>query len=85
MFHAPGAPPAPLPPNAHVPNSFQWRHLENSADQLVMSSLHQLADPPSHYQKPVISTLYRLYKLIAPVSKPTDADQNRLFVSLDTL
>jgi dimethylaniline monooxygenase (N-oxide forming) len=52
-----------------------WRYLKEAADQKVVSSFPQLADPPPHYQKPVISAPYRPYKLIAPVSKSDDATQ----------
>jgi hypothetical protein len=53
-----------------------WKYFNEAAVQKVVSSSPQLADPPSHYQKPVISAPYRLYKLIAPVSKSADATQD---------
>jgi dimethylaniline monooxygenase (N-oxide forming) len=52
------------------------KYFNEAAVQKVVSSSPQLADPPSHYQKPVISAPYRLYKLIAPVSKSADATQD---------
>jgi hypothetical protein len=57
-----------------------WKHLANAADKKVVSSFPQLAKPPPHYQKPATSTPYRLYKLIAPMSKACDVAQNRSIV-----
>jgi dimethylaniline monooxygenase (N-oxide forming) len=58
----------------------QWKHLHSSADQKVLTCFPQLANPPAHYLKPVTSAPYRLYKLIAPISKSEDAKKDRSIV-----
>ena len=56
-----------------------WAELNAHADQKVLSSFPQLADPPSHYHKPVTRTPYRLYKQIAPLSD-IDATRSIVFI-----
>ncbi len=46
----------------------QWAQLEKEADQKVLEQFPQLANPPSYYKKPTLTTPYRLYKGIAPLS-----------------
>ena len=64
-------------PHESSPEAKPWAALEAAADQKVLSSFPQLANPPPHHQKPVKETPYRLYKHIAPLS---DIDESRSIV-----
>lgn len=46
----------------------KWARLQREADQKVLTHFPQLGNPPDHYQAPIQSTPYRLYKGIAPLS-----------------
>lgn len=46
----------------------KWAELQKEADQKVLSHFPQLGNPPAHYQAPIQSTPYRLYKGIAPLN-----------------
>ena len=58
-----------------------WTQLEAAADQKVLASFPQLADPPAHYHKPVKLTPYRLYKHVAPLCDADDTTGSRSIVS----
>jgi dimethylaniline monooxygenase (N-oxide forming) len=65
--------------------NLHWNQLDTAADQKVLASFPQLAHPPLYYQKSTLSTPYRLYKLIAPISKSDDTTADRSLFSLAIL
>lgn len=46
----------------------KWARLQEEADQKVLTHFPQLGNPSDHYQAPIQSTPYRLYKCIAPLN-----------------
>jgi dimethylaniline monooxygenase (N-oxide forming) len=61
----------PSPESAE--SASKWARLEKEADQKVLSTFPQLANPPAGYfKKPNPTTPYRLYNGIAPLSDAED-------------
>jgi hypothetical protein len=42
-----------------------WTRLEQEADRRILERFSELANPPAHYEKPILTASYRLYKGIA--------------------
>jgi dimethylaniline monooxygenase (N-oxide forming) len=57
----------------------RWSKLQVVADEKVVSTFPALANPPEHFEHSAISTPFRLYNNIVPIS-PSDSDRSIVFI-----